>query len=183
MEQSSNETTNQQERQLNLAWLGGLWEGEGTITVVTGSKNRWFPKASIINTDFVLMSHVTHILDENGIGHYVQVRLGGCDGDPRHKDAMVVNIVGMKRVQTFIKAIVHYLHGKKLLVTAEVDGFIQRRLSKGVRPRYDAEDLECIKRIRALNKKGPVESSETTRQPLVVISEPGEDIVQTVQSV
>lgn len=163
MEQSSNETTNQQERQLNLAWLGGIWDGEGTITIVTGSKGRWFAKASVINTDFELMRHVIDILKENEIGHYVQVRKGGCDGDPRHKDAMVINIIGMKRVQKFLKATTQQLYGKKLTVAREVEGFIQRRLSKGVKPRYDAEDLECIKRIRALNKKGPVESSETIR--------------------
>src|SRR5258708_34306427 len=85
MEESPVETNNQQERQVDIAWLAGIWEGEGTISIVTGSKNRWVPRVSMINTDFVLIEEVVAVLDRIGIVHYLQVRKTGCDGDPKHK--------------------------------------------------------------------------------------------------
>lgn len=180
IEQSSNETTNQQERQLELAWLAGIWEGEGTFVLFYGSKNRITPRASVINTDFVLIDGIISLLKRNNIAHYVQTRRGGCDGDPRHKDAKVIVISGYKRIENFIKLILPHFRGKKRAVAEYVLGFVSRRLFLGPRARYTDADFEAVEAVRALNKKGPIESSETTRQPL---SQTGEDIVQAVLSV
>ena len=159
------DTNNQQERLLNLSWLAGMWEGEGNISLVKASKGRIMPRATIINTDFVLIETCGQILKENNVGHYFQTRINGCANNPKHKTAKVLVVAGMKRVQTLLNTLRPFLRGHKREVAKLVIEYIDQRLTVGKYTPYSSIDLAFVEKVRTLNKKGPEESSETIREP------------------
>jgi hypothetical protein len=184
------DTNNQQERPSDRAWLAGIWEGEGTFAVYhTPTKwgKRYWPLAQCVNTDFVLIEEIHAALERNNIGHRI-VHREMTRFNPKHKDTKVVWIYGMKRVQALIRFILPELRGKKKEVAQTVLEFIEYRLSTP-QPRgkhgylassYSSKDEDYYQRLKALNKKGPSESSETLRQTTFVEVE---DKVQVAASV
>ena len=168
-----NDTINQQERLLDLAWLAGLWEGEGCFSLFRGSHNRIYAAASLVNTDYKLIEEIHAALDRLNIGHYIHERRSSVKNS-KHKDSKTIYIVGFKRTEKFLNILLPLMRGKKRKVIQVIQKFIERRLSVPQKERYASMDFEYINQVRALNKKGTEVSSETIRQtPL------GEDIVQT----
>ena len=169
-----NETVNQQERLLDLAWIAGLWEGEGNFSLFRGSKNRIYAAATIVNGDFSLIEEVHNALVKLGVGHYINTRKLSLRNS-NHKDVKVLYVVGYKRVRSLLNVLRPFLRGHKRDVAAAVMEFVEYRMSipKGIP--YTAKEFELLEIVRALNKKGPKESSETIRQ-----TAKAEDIVQVV---
>ena len=164
MEQSSVETSNQQERLVSLAWLAGLYEGEGNFSLVQGSGSRLMPRIGLINTDESLIEAAHATLVELGIGHYIQTRRGGCDGNPKHKDAKVILVAGCRRVATLLNLLLPLIRGKKRAVAEIVKAYAEYRLSlPGRHSPYTTKDYEYVSAVRALNAKGTQVSSETVR--------------------
>jgi hypothetical protein len=164
---------NQQERFLeskqlkqygDLNWLVGLWEGEGTFTLVAGSKRRIMPRLSLINSDFDLIDEVSRILTDNMVGHYIQTRKGGCTNNPKHKDVKTVSICGLKRVAHCVRTFMPYIRGNKRKVAQLVGEYAEHRLGLPKNASYTDKDYTYVKAVRVLNRKGPEKSSETTRQ-------------------
>lgn len=182
MEQSSNATSNQQGRQLDVAWLTGLWEGEGCFTLGIGSGRRLYPTCNLVNSDFVIIEKAHQILDSLQIGHNIQTRKLSLK-NANHKDTKILYIVGLKRVEKFCKLLMPHLVGRKKEVAATMLEWIEyRKLNTQTRgphgylkTAYTAKDFEYKDRMNFLNKKGPSQPSETIRQTTKV-----EDIVQAV---
>src|SRR5574337_149028 len=177
------DTDNQQERPSDKAWLAGIWEGEGTFAIYhTPTKwgKRYYPLAQCVNTDFVLIEEIHAALKRNNIGHRIILRKMP---NPKHKDTKVVYVYGMKRDQAVINYILQEIRGKKKEIAQHVLNFIEYRLSTPqtrnwhgyVQSSYSSLDEDYYLRSRALNKKGPSESSETIRR-----TAQAEDIVQQV---
>lgn len=166
-----NDTINQQERLLDLAWLAGLWEGEGCFSLFRGSHNRIYAAASIVNTDYELIEEVHAALQRLNIGHYINERR---QTNLKHKNSKTVYVVGFKRIEKFLNLLLPLMRGKKRQVVGIIQKFIARRLSVPQKEPYASADFEYINQVRALNQKGQRESSETIRQ-----AASAEDIVQT----
>jgi hypothetical protein len=156
-EMNENETGNQQERLesiLDLAWLGGIIDGEGTFTLrIHGrKKNRLLISAvfTITNTDFVITDNIERILRENNIPFWVSERKTQ-DKNPNWKPAKEIVNMGIRRLLKFIPVILPYLVGKK--EEAEiVYEFCDRRVKMlGNRSYYTKEDLELVTRVKALH--------------------------------
>lgn len=175
MQQSTDATNNQQERLIDFAWLAGLWEGEGTFSIVSGSKKRLYPIATIINTDMSMIDEISRVLHKYNVGHLIVHRKGGCDNNPKHSDAKEIKLVGAKRVKTFLDLLLPQIRNKKKPIAALVLEYANRRILLGRNRRYNSIDFDYVSKVRKLNKKGPSESSETIRQP-----SKDEDIVQTI---
>ena len=161
-----NDTDNQQERLMDLTWLAGIWEGEGNISLVMGSGNRIMPRASVVNTDFVLIEEIASALKRLNIGFYIQSRKGGGTNNPKHSDCKVITIAGVKRVNNFAKTLGPHMRGAKRNIAEKVVEYTEYRLGLPRNAQYTSKDLETVQTVRALNKKGPSESSETIRYPL-----------------
>ena len=172
MQKSLDDTNNQQERLADVAWLAGIWEGEGSFSIVQGSKGRMFPRGSIVNCDFTLIDEMMRILKENNVGHYVQLRVHGTKHNPNHNHAKIIYVYGMRRTANLINLLMPFLKGKKRIVAAKVLEYITHRLVAG-KARYAVYETALIEEVRMLNRKGPQESSETIRRPSLE-----EDIVQ-----
>ncbi len=158
-----NDTSNQQERLSDLSWVAGMWEGEGNISLVQGSKKRIMPRAHIINTDYYLIEEIARILKDNGVGHYITERKGGCSNNPRHSDAKVITIAGLGRVVLFCQLLEPFFRGEKKEVVKQVWKYCSYRLKLPRNAPYTKVELSWVKLLRGLNKKGPKESSETSR--------------------
>jgi hypothetical protein len=158
-----NDTVNQQERLLNLAWLAGILEGEGNFSLVYGSGKRIMPRIGIINTDYVLIDTCCGILSENEIGHYVQERVGGCAGNPKHANAKNITIAGLQRVKKCLSILLPLLRAKKHGIAKLILEYIETRLARPKNAPYTPKDVEYVNRIRTLNQKGSIKSSETIR--------------------
>ena len=159
-----NDTDNQQERLLDLVWLAGLFEGEGNISLVQGSGKRIMPRAGLINTYFALIEEMSRILKANGIGHYIQTRTNGCENNPNHATAKVLQICGLERVLKFCVLFHAYFKGHKKEVLEVISDYCMYRLEQPRNSPYTGKEFRWVERARFLNRKGPKESSETLRQ-------------------
>ena len=80
----------------------------------------------------------------------------------------MIHIVGFKRVRTFVELILPFMRGRKQEIVKIILRFLERRQSSFAQHRahasYTDADFNDMAEVRALNKKGPQESSETIRQ-------------------
>ena len=102
-------------KELQLAWLGGIIEGEGCISVRWGTQtnikhygdNRLRTTICIYNTNMLLMQRVSEILVDNGVKfcYVIDNRDNGCGLDLR--------IDGKGRAKKLLSLIMPYLVSKK----------------------------------------------------------------------
>jgi hypothetical protein len=141
-----------------------------------------WPLAQVVNSDFELIEEIHAVLERYRVGHRIVLRELS-KKNPRHKDTKVIWIYGMKRVKHLIELILPQMRGKKVAAAKASLEFIEYRLST-TQPRgkhgylassYSSKDEDYYLRLKAVNRKGPSESSETIRQ-----TEKSEDIVHSV---
>lgn len=155
---------NQQER---LAFLAGLIEGEGTITIQTSNKRKngkhnLLPIVQIANSNVELIEFTVKTLQETGISPFVywKQRTG-----KSLAPSATVQISGYKRVVAFLRLITPYLISKRRQAEV-VLAMCERRCDLPKNTPYTDADLLSVGEIRRLNTKPGTrlrESSETIR--------------------
>jgi len=128
---------NQQIRLDHLSWLGGIIDGEGSITVDKRNSDCVAPQIMIVNTDSNLVSKVLEILDEHNISRYIQCRQYK-DWKPTYR----IYIAGFKRAQKFLTLIIPYLVSKQHRANLLLQ-FCNRRLMANKKPYSDADKFIC----------------------------------------
>ena len=99
-------------QQARLAWLAGIFDGEGTLGIYNRPKaNNWFVMVNICNTHQQSRHMVASILDEIGVSGYWQDRN---TTNPNHNPRWSVVISGYGKVSRFLLAIIPYLVIKQL---------------------------------------------------------------------
>lgn len=98
-----------------LHWLGGIIDGEGSITVCMGRHLRkglinYSPRIMFVNTDINIINEGVAILKEVGIPHHVALAL---KTKPQHKTCYRVNIGGMKRCLVAARILLPYVFAKR----------------------------------------------------------------------
>lgn len=166
---------NQQETR--RAYIGGLFDGEGTITVGktmrTNSRNTILKVIiQIVNTNEALIAYYQQFLSDMQIASYIQKQSRN-NGKPCYS----VQIAGLQSMERWLQIMTPYLIAKRGQAELALQ-FVQRRMDRnkkncrvldkkgnlitgfGAAP-YDAIDMEAADMIRAMNRG----SSETTRGP------------------
>lgn len=168
MEQNSLQEDNQQESSLlkerQLGWLGGIIDGEGTITIRVkerkGQSTFLTPVISMVNTDKLLMDTFTDILKEYNIPHWVSYYEPTKNWKPRWQ----VQIGGLRRCQKALPIIKDYLVAKKELAEIVLDWCNSRINKAGKREYYSEKDLEIVRLVKSKHGHQLVmKSSETMR--------------------
>lgn len=172
MEQSTDVTSNQQERLVDTAWLAGNWESDGCFGIFNGGKNRLYAQANFPNTDQELIEAIHAVLERLSIGHYIVTRRLS-QKNSNHSDSKTIMIVGFKRVKKMLDVVQPFLRGEKRKVAEVVRRFVERRLSVQRGSPYSKQDYLDQATVRALNKKG---TTRILRDYTLDAS--GEDIVQ-----
>lgn len=160
-----NETIgNQQATSHQLAWLAGIWDGEGTFSIYY-SNNHYVGRLTLTNTSDSMINEIVKILDKSNIkGHlwYEEPRTN------KHKACWHVTINKLNNVKTAIELMMPYLVNKK--PNAEILlRFVLSRLKYQRKPikdektgriigmsgnSYTEEEKTFYEQIRRLNKTG-----------------------------
>jgi hypothetical protein len=149
---------NQQERlrRERLAWLGGILDGEGTLTIIEKRrKNKvgsiYQPAITLVNTDKKIIERCIEILKENEIPHWVHFY----DKTKKWKRRWRIEVGGLKRVAKSIPILSEFLVGKREQADI-LKEFCDLRLQQlGEHNRYSDYELRLVSLIKMLNRKGP----------------------------
>lgn len=99
--------------ELDLAYLAGLWDGEGHIGLhyqKTRHSSQMFPMATLTNCNPLIIENARRILDGWQLAYFVR---GKTPTNPKHRTAYVITMTGIKRVVRFLYLIEPYLVGKR----------------------------------------------------------------------
>lgn len=157
---------NQQER---LAFLAGMIEGEGTVTISRISNHGYKalkPMVQIANSNPILIEHVAGLVRSLGVSPYVYWR-----NPAKHQaPSAVVRMEGFKRAGALLRLVTPFLISKKPQAEA-VLRYISRR--EGLRGsdfkthKLGVQDVEEFNLVKELNLRPMAKlrrvSSETTR--------------------
>lgn len=151
----------------DLAWLAGIWEGEGSILlyprVVNENKTSIVPSLEVSNTDVFIMNRVRKLLEEIGCNFsWRQYR-------PKKgtRDCYRLASRNAFYIQLVLEKLNPFMYGEKKALGETLLAFVTRRAEKARLQNkdlkhfpYDDEDLSYVR------------SSTTTRE-----TPSGEDIV------
>jgi len=172
MMQQSDGAVNPQETvsEAEMGWLAGVIDGEGCMHIDLEPRNGAHPYLTITNSNFVLAEKVAGIWHRLGVGCRIQTRKRH---NPRHSPVKDVMVIGYRRLEKALAAILPYLVAKQdegLLLQE----FIQSRLRVGPSPCSDGE----LKLIRALKAQKSCNRILTDHTPN---GQQAEEMVGTLQ--
>jgi len=150
MEQTSLQGDYQQRRiEDRLNWLGGIIDGEGTVTVIKRvdkrwKQNCWQPRISIANTNLQIIEEIIDILKINRIPYYLQSKK---NPNPIWKKRYDVVICGIRRCNNAIPKLLRFLVAKKEKMQYLLE-WCAYRLSVPYNSTYNQNDLRLLNLIR-----------------------------------
>jgi len=140
---------NQQATSHQLAWLAGIWDGEGTFSILYQQKSHgeaYIARITLSNTDISMINEILKILDAYDINGHLWKE------EPRkkqHKAAYHITINKLKNVKTCAELMLPYLVNKK--PNAEIIiRFVNSRLKYQRTPIQD----EKTGKITGMKKQG-----------------------------
>lgn len=129
---------NQQE---TLAYLGGLWDGEGHfgISKLTGKNGKFSYKVSVAisNTDPALINVFTDFCDSENLAYHIRVRAESANG---RRTQYEIQMTGLKSTEKFVAMIIPYLKGWKKDEAAMALRFVRNRIARNLEPPARHED-------------------------------------------
>lgn len=132
-----------------LSWLGGIWDGEGTIGIY--KRNSYYiPSVSVSNTNEVLINKVKDILDFYNIEYYVEYSDRGKRTNAR--PAWAIKMESKPRVSKFLSLIKPYLIAKQ----GQADLVLSWCSNDKRRKELSTQDVEIMAELKTLNSRGRV---------------------------
>jgi len=152
--------------EIQLSWLAGLWDGEGSITIFRQREKNGSVKLKpclvLTNTDENIINHAVKILDSYEIKFHVIDYTR-----PRCKRVYQLTTSKLENLNKFCEILTPYLVGKKAqaeLLKRYVDSRIERIKIAGNNKhavKYNEEELALQIKLQSLNHRG--EPPETKR--------------------
>jgi hypothetical protein len=142
---------NQQESSKDIAWLCGIIDGEGTITLrFHRRKNKTpviQPVINIVNTNEKIINNIIRILKSLEVPFWVSEY----KRTENWKTRWVIEVSGIKRAKKLIPLIENDLVGKKENIELMKLWCEKRYNELGKRSYYTDWDLEIVKQIKLLH--------------------------------
>jgi hypothetical protein len=171
---------NQRLSDLQVGYLAGIMDGEGTITFVyhkskTNVNVIHSPVVflcAVANSNPLIIEAVTSLLRSLGIRHKVFTPKKEWNKKAK-KRPYAVHVQGMDSAKAFLKVICEHLSGKKAQAELTLE-YLERR-KEGQRVKEITErDLQIIATVRGMNRNyGSDFTVETKRQPSLT----GEEVI------
>ncbi len=155
----------QQATSHQLAWLAGIWDGEGTFGIYRGSNGHYAGRLTLSNTDAAMINEIVKIFDSLGIkGHLWEEERPKL----RHKNSIHITLNKLASVKAATEAMLPYLVSKKPRAELLLR-FINSRLEYkpiairdektgqilGIKKQgYSLEEETMYEQMRKLNAKG-----------------------------
>ena len=159
---------NPQVTDVDMAWLAGIWDGEGTFSIIKQNKANGRvllqAKATMENTSPDIISETCRILDGLGIKLFLWFREKKTD---KHRDAYVVNIVRLESLARFCRDFIPYLRAKKAqasLVARYSESRLELLKKTGkdhTKAQITPEEVLLAEEVSALNQTGKSGTSTT----------------------
>ncbi len=148
-----------------LAWLAGMIDGEGSVTIFKhqekGGQIKLCPTIIITNTHEETIATCLNILDRLGTSFHVFERKP--KNPKKHKKSIQISTRNMRYIKIVLQAVLPYLVTKKAqaqMTLRYVTKNLERRETG--KNRYDEEDFALQSKVQGMNKHGPIsEPSET----------------------
>jgi hypothetical protein len=139
---------------LELAWLGGMFDGEGSILIRRNAPRpheTMSPRWSISNTDPVIIARVQMILRKVGINPYVYEQ----DRAEHKKVCFHIQVNKKSQVKQILECLMPYVFGKKTRCQMVLDWLNEQ-----------TDQNSAFAALKILNQRGrqSSEPSETTRE-------------------
>lgn len=151
----------------DLAWLAGIWDGEGSIALFTHKEKngsiKICPTVCVVNTDISIINKVRKILEELGCNFVLQETQ---PKNSRHSIKWTLTTRNQKYIILFLEAVIPYLYSIKRQKAEILLDYTTRRVEKtkrilhGTTP-YDKEDWSSFHQFQQIR------SSQTTRETTV----------------
>jgi len=157
---------NQQATSHQLAWLAGIWDGEGTFSIYEQSKKHLVGRITLSNTDDLMINEIIKILDLYNINGHLWKETKS--RKPTHKKAYHLTINKLKDVNKATVLMLPYLISKKARAELLLR-FVNSRMNykkevirddktgqiKGMKEQgYSNEEKSLHEQIKELNKVG-----------------------------
>ena len=135
----------------DLAWLAGIWDGEGSITLFThkeaDNSTKICPTVLVVNTDIHIINKIQKLLEDlkcNFVIHEHKPK------NKKHKIQWRITTRNIRYIQKFLVPILPYLVGDKKAKGEIVLRYANRRIAKQessgrYNPPYDQEDFDDLK--------------------------------------
>lgn len=141
-----------------LAYLGGLIDGEGCVSFNVNRKHgrtnetsfQIAPLVSMANTEKVLVDHYCAILDALGVGRYINHR----QAHGRNAESWQVVTNGLKRTVKLLPYLVEWCRGKKKQNAIDVLEYCTLRLADWQGAPFTRRQLEIVEAVQARNYGG-----------------------------
>ena len=151
-----------------IAWLAGIWDGEGTISVRRNKRIKQIsPRVSMVNTNPAIIQRVDELLTDLGVGHHVREKdQGGFEGSSRQ--CWIVSVETLGGACRLLNHLKPFLVGK--LPQAELLGrFVASRMLRRQQVLrnsdcpYNEDELKAVQALYQVNgdQRG---TSETIRE-------------------
>lgn len=136
----------------DLAWLAGIWEGEGSILLYSRPVNekriQITPAVSMGNTDIHIINNARAIINQMGINFNFQEKF------PKKGTRMFYTLVSAhyRNIKVFLEHVLPFMIGEKKAYGETLLAFVTRRCEKAEnykgnlkRLPYDEEDYEFLR--------------------------------------
>lgn len=170
--QKSNDGVNPQATQRDIAYLAGIWDGEGHLSIICHHRERnsyqYRIACALANTNDAIIEKVVGILDKLGISATIECKQ---HPNPNHKDCYYVVVNKMTAAKKLVDIILPDLAGKKAaagLFLRYVNSRLSREKSNS---KVTDEEVSLYEQLKAINQRGAPETTRETPQ--------GEEIVHT----
>ena len=168
------ELGNQQERrEADLHWLGGLFDGEGCISILRRGDNLgglFNVQCRIVQASQSATDEIGRILKANDVAFFVySIAPRGLS----KRTTLQTIVSGFKRSKRFIEVLMPYIRLKKDDAHIAL-AFIESRLERKAAP-YNETEIELYLKLRDLHGYKLRESSETIRRTLMGRYSPNSD--------
>lgn len=164
------EMDNQQRSLENrLYWLGGLFDGEGSIVLSKRQERKDFisyrPGLFITNTDEIIIESACDVLSDYKLPFYVYKSKSY---NTKHKPKIDIMISGFQRCIKVLPVIIPVLVSKKYRAQLLFD-YCNRRLSMPKSSQLTEIDLLYVQRLRDANNRGQVSKPLRDYTPDVIV--------------
>lgn len=169
-------------REVDLAWLAGIVDGEGNIMIsdkiASNGKRYFMPKVRISNTDIRMIKKISEIYTELNIVFFYTINKRKRYND-RWKDQLHIEVASQGSVKKLLRAVLDYLVNKRDMarIILQMIDFVQSQRKGGRLTSKDKlvdyvnlPEFIAIKNQYETEKKFYVDPSTTKRRASKVVT-------------
>lgn len=181
---------NQHTLEVELAYLAGLIDGEGTITLERTGNRRLSgvtglsPHVVIANTNEAIIQYAVQLFQRLGVNPHIKTQLKGYGS--RQKTCYWVGMTGLTKSRKVLEPLLPYLVGKTAQARLVLDFIYYRGSTAEAKGKpYGTYEIGILEKIRALNFRGVSttedESLRKTKAIHITLQDRGDELLKGLE--